>query len=96
MKNAATRANQKSAGAGKGATSPPAGGSKKSTKSLAPASAAANATSDDRAAVKDQEEAKAADDAKMELELAKIRARALLYADKQQDRELEDAIAITE
>jgi len=54
-------------------------------------------TSEERAAVKDQEEAKAADDAKkMELELAKIRARALLYAETQQDRELEDAIVSSE
>lgn len=92
MKNAATKGNQKSAGAGKGAKSPPAGGSKKHTKSLATATA-----SNERAAVKDQEEAKAADDAKkMELELAKIRARALLYAETQQDRELEDAIVLPE
>lgn len=75
------------------------GGTKKSRRAAAAGGASSSAStgvgaSEDQEESAKEETAKDVTDAKesMELELAKIQARALLYAEKQKNRQLEDAI----
>eukprot|EP00904_Undaria_pinnatifida_P000048 jgi/Undpi1/10043/HiC_scaffold_28.g12497.m1 len=70
------------------------GGTKKSRRAAAAGGASSSASTGVGASEDQEETAKDVTDAKesMELELAKIQARALLYAEKQKNRQLEDAI----